>query len=229
MFKPPRIVIGIIAIAIVILLVLWVIPANSGEADAPETTIVCSISKVGSSDEYQAEVDVGGSDSLFTVYTGGRKAIFTTFGAEVPPLEYWGAYYIEFMVTTTITAENPGDVTSAELKGTMSGLHKGGSSWFQSGATDDSRIDWHGVTLGQSSSLDFTMANGNRHFDMISDGVGSVPILGQHIDGSVWTLDIESRIGAGSTNSTQVTINVFEQDIGEIYIEVTGVEVQTGG
>ncbi len=92
----------IAVIVIAAILIIWGVSAYTTADGEPDTKMVVQITNTETGTVYYATINMDEaitSGSLF----GGYAIPFTTYSAEVPPIDLTGIYEISFVVTTSIT------------------------------------------------------------------------------------------------------------------------------
>ena len=208
------IVIGIVLIAI------WYIPISSGADGAPAAIITVQLKDVTTGNTYEAEID---SQPLTTAeIAGGRKSIFTatTVQADVPALNPVGTYLIDFSAGITIDAV-------ADIRVEIAGvLGDGGTATTDSKMDNEEMVDYIAEAPIGKTTLPFASSD---PFAYSFDGAAYTVIKGVDVDGSTFTIDVESKgynaEGAWSTGTAQITAVINVGAEGTITITVNDIIV----
>jgi hypothetical protein len=204
-------IIAIIIVAALIGVYFVSTAAIDWDEGAPEATINCEIRAVGSSASIGGNVDIDSNTNL------GATQSFTTFTSTIPTLDANTQYSISFSASmTTKTAKYGETLTNAISVTGLTGGSASGKNYLATGDIDSSSASVTG-TAGASSTLSIP------GFVKRSTASTPVVIMGDVIDGSVFTFTITSTATDGRTSSTTATLGITITSGGTIYLVVNSI------
>jgi hypothetical protein len=205
---------AIIAIIIVAALIgVYFVSTSAVDWDegAPEATINCEIRAVGSSASIGGNVDIDSNTNL------GATQSFTTFTSTIPTLDANTQYSISFSASmTTKTAKFGESLTNAITVSGTTGGSAPGKNYLATGDIASSSASVAG-TAGASSTLAIP------GFVKRSTASTPVVIMGDVIDGSVFTFTITSTATDGRASSTTATLGITITSGGTIYLTIDNI------
>ena len=212
---PGKKTIIVIVIAIIIILAYFATTsAYDWDEGAPEADILCSIQAVGTGDSFTGDVSITQKSELTQMLETNPM---TTFTSDIATLDANTQYTISFSAAmTTKTAKFGEALTNSIVVTGITGGSKAGNNYLTVGDIAFSSDTVVG-TAGSSSTLSIS---GFAKHEYIPS---AIVIMGDVIDGSVFTFVITSEAADGRTSSTTATLSMNVDSGGTIYLTIDSI------